>query len=81
MKVHIELDLTPEEARELMGFTGVDQMQRMFYKAMSGDLSKDGHPMFDLFQEFVKQGQETLDGYRKAMESPTKKKSGGSSEH
>ncbi len=81
MKVHIELDITPEEARELMGLDGVDQMQRMFLKAMSGEMAKDGQPMFDFFQEFVKQGQEALENYRKAMNGPAKSKSGGGSEH
>jgi len=81
MKVHIELDLSPQEARELMGLDGVDQMQKLFLKAMTGEAGKEGNPFFDLFQSFVKQGQESLERYRKVMEVTTKNKGGGSSEH
>ncbi len=80
MKVHIELDLSPQEARELMG---LDQMQQLFIKSMSGDMGKEGHPFFDMFQTFVKQGQETLERYRKVVEATTTSgsKSGNGSEH
>ncbi|WP_317931524.1 hypothetical protein [Halioxenophilus sp. WMMB6] len=81
MKVHIEVDLSPQEARELMGLDGVDQMQRLFLKAISGEVGKEGYPMMDFFQAFVKQGQDALESYRKAMEAPTKNKSSGGSEH
>lgn len=79
MKVHIELDLSPQEARELMGLDGVDQMQKFFLKAISGEAGKEGFPMLDFFQTFMKQGQEAMETYRKAMETPTKTK--GGSEH
>lgn len=82
MKVHIELDLTPQEARELMGLDGMDQMQQLFIKSMSGEMGKEGYPFFDMFQTFVKQGQETLERYRKVVETTTNTKSGNnSSEH
>ncbi|BFM06522.1 hypothetical protein [Halioxenophilus aromaticivorans] len=85
MKVHIELDLTPQEARELMGLDGMDQMQQLFIKSMSGEMTKEGYPFFDMFQNFVKQGQETLERYRKVVETTTtttgSTKSGNGSEH
>ena len=81
MTVHIDLDLTPQEARELMGLDGVDQMQQLFLKAMSGEAGKEGYPFFDMFQSFVKQGQETLERYRQVMDASTGTKTKKSSEH
>lgn len=80
MKVHIELDVTPEEARELMGLDGVDRMQQLFLKAMSGETGKEGYPFYDMFQTFVKQGQEAVERYRKAVDTTTSTKGGNKSD-
>ncbi|GAB2196010.1 hypothetical protein [Sessilibacter sp. MAH4] len=74
MKVHIEVDLTPEEARELLGFTGVDRFQQLFFNTMKSEWGKETHPMFDLYQNFVKQSQEFMEKYASSSDSGNTKR-------
>lgn len=66
MKVSIELDLTPQEARELMGFDNVDKLQQFFIKSLAGAAETENSPLLAMYQTFLKQGQEAMEKYRKA---------------
>jgi hypothetical protein len=68
MKVSIELDLTPKEARELMGFDNVDKLQQFFIKSLAGAAEVEDSPLLAMYQTFLKQGQEAMENYRKAVD-------------
>lgn len=60
MKVNISVDLTPAEARELMGFEGAAQIQQLFFKAMSGQLDDEKDHFSQWFSNMMKQNQELM---------------------
>lgn len=60
MKVNISVDLTPAEARELMGFEGAAQMQQLFIKAMTGQMDDESDHFSQWFSKMMKQNQELM---------------------
>ena len=81
MKVHVELDLTPEEARQLLGLPDVGKANEVYVdlvsKAMKGagsveqvqEFAKNLAPMgqvgMKLFQSFVENGAAFAAGAKK----------------
>jgi hypothetical protein len=78
LKIHVEIDLTPQEARELFGMSAVDGAQRFFFEALKNQVGQDTHPLFDLYQNFLNQSQEAMDKYTRPMDTGRQKKSQGS---
>ncbi|GAA6167673.1 hypothetical protein [Sessilibacter corallicola] len=75
MKIHVEIDLTPQEARELFGMSAMDNAQRFFFDALQNQASQETHPLFDLYQTFLNQSREAVEKYTKSMETVGSNKS------
>lgn len=77
MKVNIEIDLTPEEARRLAGLPDYEQMHKMFLNAASdklksGEAFVDVEPMFKAWSGIGGMAQDTFNAFLKAAVDGTK---------
>ncbi len=61
MKINIEIDLTPEEARELMGMPSMDRMQAYFSDAVKNQWKDEANPFAIMWDTFMKQSREAFD--------------------
>ena len=81
MKVHVEIDCTPEEARRFMGLPDVakanDVYVDMMASAMKGVKSPD--QLRDYAQQLAPMGQIGLKMFESFMEAAAKKPEGGDS--
>lgn len=79
MKVHVEIDCTPEEARRFMGLPDVakanDVYVDMVANAMKGVKSPD--QLRDYAQQLAPMGQLGMKMFQTFMESAAKAKAGG----
>jgi len=80
MKVSIDLELTPEEFRRLMGLPDVsglqqDMIEQIRQRAESG---ADGYDPATLMQPFLAGGAGSMEGFQKMMMSLMKNYSKGS---
>lgn len=77
MKVHIEIDLTPEEARTLAGLPNYEQMHKAFLNAASGKIENsmqtlDVEPMMKAWADFGGMAQDSFNNMLKAAMSGSK---------
>ncbi len=77
MKVHIEIDLTPEEARTLAGLPNYEQMHKAFLNAASGKMensmqSVDVEPMMKAWADLGGIAQDSFNNMLKAAMSGSK---------
>lgn len=81
MKVHIEIDCTPEEARQFMGLPDVEQANAMYVenitKAMQGASSTEQLEQYA--KQLAPMGQAGLKMFQSFMEGASKAASGGGS--
>lgn len=71
MKIHIELDLTPEEARELVGLPNVSGLHDVFLKAAQSKIAQtansvDVEPIMKTWAGLGGLAQETISGLMSA---------------
>lgn len=67
MKINIELELTPEEARELVGLPNVSSLHEVFLKAAQGKMAQtagavDVEPIMKTWASLGGLAQETIGG-------------------
>jgi len=78
MKVHVEVDCTPEEARAFLGLPDVSKANEAYVDAMAKAMQGVGS--IDQLQEYAKQlapmGQMGLKLFQQMMDVGTGKKSG-----
>jgi Family of unknown function (DUF6489) len=77
MKVHIEIDLTPEEARTLAGLPNYDQMHKAFVNMAKGKMESTGQnldiePMVKAWSEFGGVAQDAFNSLLRAAVSGSK---------
>ena len=85
MKINIELDLTPEEARELVGLPNISGLHEVFLKAAQGKIAQtassvDVEPILKTWAGIGGLAQETLGGIMSAALSGALKTSPQTSE-
>jgi|GEM_PF-569472 hypothetical protein len=70
MKVNVEIELSPAEARELMGWQDLSQLHEHFLK-LATEQMKNGDPttINALMQPFLSETQKSFGLYQKMMES------------
>jgi hypothetical protein len=80
MKVTVEFDITPLEARKLMGLPDVEAMQEKIigqvYETMSESIANITDPV-ELFQRFVPMGAQGVEQFQKLMGGLAAKAMGG----
>lgn len=70
MKVNIELDLTPQEARELMGWPDMGGMQKLLMTSLSEKLQNaSSEQVEDMLKPFMEQGQQAFAQYQSFLQS------------
>ncbi len=73
MKVHVEIDCTPEEARTFMGLPDVDKANAVYVDAMAKAMKEVSNP--DQLQQYAKQlapmGQMGLKMFQSFVEGAT----------
>ena len=82
MKVTIEFDMTPQEARKLMGLPDVEKMQERIIEETYSKLSESISQMKDpekLFQRFMPLGAQGVEQFQKLMMGLASKATGGDS--
>ena len=70
MQLRLEFDLTPQEARKLMGLPNVEAFQQKLVEETYKKLSEGLNEMKDpekLFREFVPMGAQGLDQFQKVV--------------
>lgn len=85
MKINIELDLTPEEARELVGLPNISVLHEVFLKAAQGKIAQtansvDVEPILKTWAGIGGLAQETLGGIMSAALSGAMKSTSDKSE-
>lgn len=70
MKVSIEIDLNPAEARELMGWQDMSQLQKQFVKLI-GEQMQNGDPetIQSVMEPLISETQKNFAMFQKMMES------------
>ncbi len=69
MKVNVEIDLTPQEARELMGWPDVSQLHETVLASLGEQLEQSGgEGLTALLQPFMTENQRAFSSYQKLME-------------
>jgi hypothetical protein len=69
MKVNIEIDLSPQEARELMGWPDVSQFQDQLMDSVSEQLKAGGNENLNaMLQPFMAESQRAFGAYQKMVE-------------
>ena len=72
MKVNIEIDLTPQEARELMGWPDVSQFQDKLMESVNEQIQSGGNENLNaMLQPFFAESQKAFGAYQKMMEGFT----------
>ncbi len=71
MKVHIEIDMTPEEARTLAGLPNYDQMHKIFLDSAKSKFEQSAQgieiePMIKAWSELGTSAQDTFNSFIKA---------------
>lgn len=83
MKVNIEIDLSPQEARELMGWPDVSQFQEQFQEKLMQSVNEQlktggSENLNAMLQPFLTESNKAFNAYQKMMEgvvsASTKKK-------
>ncbi len=70
MKVNIEIDLSPKEARELMGWPDVSQFQSKLMESVNEQLKNgDNENLNAMLQPFFAESQKAFGAYQKMMEN------------
>lgn len=70
MKVNIKLDLSPAEARELMGWPDVSQFHEVMLKSLEGQLKDGGsEALATMLQPFMAESQKAFSSYQRLMEA------------
>ena len=69
MKVNIELDVTPEEFRRLMGWPDVHGFQNEIFEQIRQrmDSGADGYDPLSLMQPYMAQSAGAMDAFQKMM--------------
>ncbi len=69
MKVIIEIDLSPKEARELMGWPDVSRFHETMLNSLGEQLKNGGNEALTaLLQPFMAESQRAFSSYQKLME-------------
>lgn len=69
MKVNIEIDLSPQEARELMGFPDLGKFHETLLKSMEEQLKTGGNEaLTTMLQPFITESQRAFSSYQKMLE-------------
>ena len=85
MKVNIELDLTPEEARRFFGLPDITPLQEQIMERIQDQIKASADPAYlgKLASQMVTGGMQSVDSFQRAfmdmMSSAGKSKSGKSS--
>ena len=82
MKVKVEFDMTPQEARVLMGLPEVETMQKDLMDQVGAKMKDSLDAMSDpeaLFQKFMPLGAQSLEQYQKMMSGILSAATGGKS--
>lgn len=78
MKITIDIDCTPEEARRFMGLPDTEAMQKHFYEAMQSqfqNFSADMKPE-DYISMWTEIGQKNMQAFQKMMQDQMNKTTG-----
>lgn len=70
MKVNIEVDLTPEEARKLMGLPDVEPMQKELMAQIQEKMQQEINAMTDpnaFMERYLPMGMQGLEQFQKMM--------------
>ena len=69
MKINIDIDLTPEEFRKLMGWPDVESFQNKLLDQISEqmDASAEGYDPLSLLNPFMAQSMGAMDVFQKFM--------------
>jgi hypothetical protein len=69
MKVNIEIDLSPQEARELMGWPDVSEFQSKLMESVNQQLQDGSNENLNaMLQPFFAESQKAFGAYQKMME-------------
>ncbi len=69
MKVNIEVDLSPQEARELMGWPDVSKFHEAMLNSLGEQLKNGGNETLNaMLQPFLAESQRAFSSYQKLME-------------
>ena len=69
MKVNVEIDLSPQEARELMGWPDVSKFHETMMNSLGEQLKSGGNETLTaLLQPFMAENQRAFSSYQKLME-------------
>jgi len=69
VKVNIEIDLTPKEARELMGLPDVSKFHETVLNTLGEQLQSGGNEaLIGMLQPFITESQRAFSSYQKLME-------------
>lgn len=69
MKINIELDLTPQEARELMGWPDTGTLQQLIMKSVNEKLQSGNQEQIDdIIKPYIEQGQQAFAQYQKFLQ-------------
>jgi hypothetical protein len=82
MKVHVELDMTPEEARTLMGLPDVRPLQEEMMEEMQARMRRamDAGDMESLMRAFSPVGGEAFGRFQKFLWDSAQMMTGGAKE-
>lgn len=78
MKITIDIDCTPEEAREFMGLPDMEKAQKMFMEAMQSQmkLNMQDASSEDIVNMWTEIGQKNMQAFQKMMSDAMSKKAG-----
>ncbi len=69
MKVNIEIDLSPQEAREMMGWPDVSKFHETVLNSLGEQLKSGGNEtLMTMLQPFMAESQKAFSAYQKLME-------------
>ncbi len=70
MKVNVEIDLSPQEARELMGWPDIGKFHEKLMEALGDQMQEAGSDNMAAFMEpFLAESQRAFSSYQKLMEN------------
>ncbi|UAA37325.1 hypothetical protein KIH87_11380 [Paraneptunicella aestuarii] len=69
MKVNVEIELSPQEARELMGWPDLSKYQEQVFDAFGKQLQEgNNEAVLAALSPFMSETQKAFNGYQKMME-------------
>lgn len=69
MKVNIEIDLSPQEARELMGFPDLGKFHETLLHSLEEQLKSGGNEKLNaMLTPFINESQRAFTSYQKMLE-------------